>query len=215
VRSYGQYCALAKALDVVGERWSLLIVRELLSRPCRYRDLQDGLPGVATNLLAERLRDLAGAGVVGRDDEGRYVLTPWGEQLAEALNALARWGSPLMDEMGPDESFRSHWLALPISFIFAGVDPRRPPLVVEIRAGGPPVTMVSAHGEVRSHPGMASSPDLVLSGPPDAIVGLLAGRLDKKAATSLGVIVLGDIRPLARLRRADWWAGPETSRVKT
>src|SRR5437588_6264945 len=68
MRSYRQFCALARALDVIGDRWTLLIVRELLLRPCRYTDLRDGLPGIATNLLAERLRELEAANVVERED---------------------------------------------------------------------------------------------------------------------------------------------------
>ena len=64
MRSYGQYCALARALDVVGDRWTLLVVRELLARDCRYSDLREGLPGIATNLLADRLRHLEAAGLV-------------------------------------------------------------------------------------------------------------------------------------------------------
>ena len=72
MRSYGQYCALAKALDLVGDRWTLLVVRELLVRPCRYSELQDGLTGIATNLLAERLRQLESVGVISRD--GRWPL---------------------------------------------------------------------------------------------------------------------------------------------
>src|SRR6202042_2649537 len=82
MRSYDQYCAVARALDVVGDRWTLLIVRELLIRPSRYGELQDGLPGVATNLLAERLRHLEESGVVTRDKQGLYELTGWGKRLA-------------------------------------------------------------------------------------------------------------------------------------
>ncbi len=86
-RSYGQYCGLARALDVVGNRWNLLIVRELLIGPARYRQLQAGLPGIATNLLAERLRELEEAGVIERqldsDSNGvAYALTPpWGNRI--------------------------------------------------------------------------------------------------------------------------------------
>jgi len=84
-RSYGQYCGLAQALDVVGSRWSLLIVRELLGGPARYGQLQAGLPGIATNLLAERLRELEEAGVVRRQldtdsNSVAYALTPWGNE---------------------------------------------------------------------------------------------------------------------------------------
>ncbi len=210
MRSYAEYCSVAKALDLVGDRWSLLIVRELLILGGRrFGELQDGLPGIATNLLTERLRHLGEAGVVSRDEAGRYTLTSWGEMLAGPVYALARWGAPLMATMADSESFRSHWLATPIAFIFGGQDPGRPALEAEIRAGDAPVTLKSAGGRVTFRPGPAAAPDLVISGPPDAIIGLLAGRLDETAAAGLGVSVLGDLAPLARLRAADWLTGPE------
>jgi DNA-binding HxlR family transcriptional regulator len=211
VRTYSEYCSIARALDLVGDRWTLLIVRELLIlRSRRFGELQDGLPGIATNLLTERLRHLEEGGVVARDDSGRYVLTPWGELLAEPVYALARWAVPLMTEMREAESFRSHWLAAPIAFIFGGEDPDRPPLEAEIRADDSPITLKSADGRVTFHPGPASATDLVISGPPDAIIGLLAGRLDHKAAARQGVSVLGDFQPLARSRQADWLSSPQT-----
>src|ERR671928_603445 len=99
MRSYGQYCALAKALDVIGDRWSLLIVRELLLRDaCRYTDLREGLPGIATNLLADRLRELEAAGIVSREEAPPPIattlfrLTPRGEQLGPVLDHLSVWG---------------------------------------------------------------------------------------------------------------------------
>jgi DNA-binding HxlR family transcriptional regulator len=211
MRSYSEYCSVARALDLVGDRWTLLIVRELLIlRSRRFGELQDGLPGIATNLLAERLRHLEQGGVVVRDDSGRYALTAWGELLAEPVYALARWGAPLMAAKEQADAFRSHWLAAPIAFIFGGVDPDRPPLEAEIRADDAPITLKSAGGRVTFHPGPASAPDLVISGPPDAIIGLLAGRLDDRAAAEQGVSVLGDFQPLARSRQADWLSGPET-----
>jgi DNA-binding HxlR family transcriptional regulator len=203
MKSYGQYCAVAKALDVVGDRWSLLVVRELLVRPCRYRDLLDGLPGVATNLLVDRLRHLEAAGVVAKDDQDRYLLTAWGEQLAEPIWALARWASPLMATRRKDEAFRSQWLAGVIAVIFGGVDPERPPLVVELRTDDSAVTMVSEAGRVGMQLGPARAPDLVISGPPEGIVRVLAGGIDKKEAARQSVRVLGDLRPLSRLRRRD------------
>ncbi len=85
-KNFGQYCGLARALDVVGDRWNLLIVRQLLVAPARYRELLDGLPGVATNLLAGRLRELEAAGVIERRlADGAavtYALTPWGRSRA-------------------------------------------------------------------------------------------------------------------------------------
>ena len=212
MRSYHQYCALAKALDILGDRWTLLIVRELLIRPCRYGELQEGLPGVASNLLATRLHPLEeGAGVRTAAD-GRYELSAWGRQLAERVQALVRWGSPLMDRRGKDDAFQGRWLALLIELIFGGVDAARPPFVAEIRADGQAVTLESAEGRVVFRPAAAAAPNLVLTGPADAVVGLLSGRLDRAGAQAEGVSVLGDADTLARLRRPDWLSGPEACR---
>jgi len=90
-RSYRQYCALARALDVVGDRWSLLIVRNLLLGPQRWSELRDGLPGIAKNLLSARLSELAEHGIVRQVDDG-YALTERGQQLEPALFALGDWG---------------------------------------------------------------------------------------------------------------------------
>src|SRR5437867_2184126 len=103
MRSYGQLCSVAKALDVVGDRWTLLIVRELLLRgACRYTDLRDGLPGIATNLLADRLRELEGAGLVSREEAPPPIattlfhLTQRGKDLEPVMLSIGRWGSPLL-----------------------------------------------------------------------------------------------------------------------
>src|SRR5215471_2316743 len=121
MRSYSQYCAAAKALDVVGDRWNLLIVRELLLQgPCRYTDLLNGLPGIATNLLADRLRELEQAEIVSREDAPPPIattlfrLTPRGERLKGVLVELGRWGAPLMAESAEGDAYRDYWLALPI-----------------------------------------------------------------------------------------------------
>ena len=136
MRSYDQYCSLARALDIIGDRWTLLVIRELLVRPCRYAELQAGLPGIATNLLAERLRQLEDAGVVSRDAQGRYQLTEWGQQLAVPVRELARWGARLMERKADADAFRGQWFALPAAMMFGGTEPGRPDVTVEIRAGG-------------------------------------------------------------------------------
>jgi DNA-binding HxlR family transcriptional regulator len=215
MRSYAQYCAVAKALDIVGDRWTLLIVRELLLGPARYGELQDGLPGVATNLLADRLAHLEASGVVERRHEGRYQLTAWGQHLAQPIYALARWAAPLMNQMADNETFKTHWLAAPVAFIFGGVNRKRPPLQIEIRTGDQIVTMQSKEGEVQLRPGPAATPDLVLSGPPDVIIGALSGRLDQRQASRQGLKALGDIAVLDTLRQPDWLSGPETCDVPT
>jgi hypothetical protein len=108
-----------------------------------------------------------------------------------------------------DDAFQSQWLALPIEIIFGGTEASRPRFVAEVRTGDQMVTMESAEGQVRFRPGPAAAPDLVLTGPPDAIIGLLSGRLDRRRAEEQGVSVLGDADTLAELRRPDWFSGPE------
>ena len=131
MRSYDEYCAIAKSLDVVGDRWTLLIVRELALRgACRYTDLRNGLPGIATNLLAERLRELEHAGVIEREEAPPPIattllrLTPRGEQLRPVLEDLVRWGVPLMTEQKPDDAVRSHWLAWALELMLTDREPR-------------------------------------------------------------------------------------------
>jgi DNA-binding HxlR family transcriptional regulator len=202
VRSYGQYCALARALDVVGSRWSALVVRELLEGPRRFGELLDGLPGIATNLLADRLRQLQADGVVERRPDGRYQLTRWGAGLRQPLYALARWAAPVvMTRPAAGDSFRAHWLAHPVSVLFEGVDRRRQDMSVELVVGdAEALTLECRAGVVRLLPGRCPAPDLVLSGPPDALLGLVSGYLDPADAEALGVAVAGDPRRLRHLR---------------
>src|SRR6266851_2034348 len=202
MRSYGQYCGLARGLDVIGDRWVLLIVREMLNGPRRYGELLDGLPGVATNLLAERLRAMQAEGIVAKTDDDRYELTEWGEGLRDVVFAIGRWAYPRMGRVAPGESFRSHWIAHPVAALFPGVDASRPDLTIEVRCGDRPMTLRSADGQVTVQPGPAAAPDLVLTGPPDAAVGLLAHRIDAAEARVRGLAVTGDARILRRLRPA-------------
>src|SRR4051812_20041495 len=111
-RSYSQYCAVAGTLDVVGERWSMLVVRELLDGPKRYVDLLAGLTGVSTDMLAARLRTLEQAGVITRRTlpppaaSKVYELTPLGQELRPVLTELARWGLRLLGEQREDDAFQ-------------------------------------------------------------------------------------------------------------
>jgi DNA-binding HxlR family transcriptional regulator/putative sterol carrier protein len=208
MRSYGQYCAVARALDVVGDRWTLLIVRELLLRgAARYTDVREGLPGIATNLLADRLRELENEGVVVRRKEPPpiastvFELTARGRELAPAIGALARWGMPYMSE-GPREAdeFRSRWFAWPAETFLIDAEPEGPPVTVELNAGGEPTLLEVAGGEVRARAGSVESPDATLSGSPNALLGLLTGRLDLGAACALGLELRGDESAVRRLQ---------------
>ncbi len=207
MRSYGQYCSVAKALDVIGDRWTLLVVRELLLRgPCRYSDLQRGLPGIATNLLAGRVRELEQAGVLVREEAPPPVaatlfrLTPRGEQLQSVLVELARWGAPMMAEPVEDAVFRSRWLEMPVHLFLSDHAPEEPPVAIELRTREEPMTVETAAGEVRVRPGSAEQPDLVLSGEPQLIVGVLAGALALAEARAQGLRCEGDPAALARLQ---------------
>jgi DNA-binding HxlR family transcriptional regulator len=207
MRSYGEYCGLARALDVIGQRWSLLIVRELLLRgPCRYTDLQAGLPGIATNLLTTRIRELEEAGVLIRELAPPPVattlirLTPRGRQLEPVLDELARWGAPLMAGAPGLDAFRSHWLLPPIKLLLRDGAPHEPPLSVEARVDGePPIVIETVDGVVRGRLGPAEHADAVLAGPPEAVVGLLFGGLTLPQARALGLSYQGPSTAIARI----------------
>ncbi|WP_189313675.1 winged helix-turn-helix transcriptional regulator [Streptomyces brasiliensis] len=119
-RSYDQYCSAARALDVVGDRWTLLIVRELLAGPRRYTDLHADLPGVSTDVLASRLKDMERDGLTTRrrlPPPGAafvYELTVQGRELLPVLQALGEWGQPELGERRPTDAVRAHWFALPL-----------------------------------------------------------------------------------------------------
>lgn len=106
-RSYGQYCGVVTALELVGERWAMLIVRDLLVGPRRYADLKNGLPRIPTNILSKRLKELQDAGVIRRAPLARcglvYELTDYGRALEPALLALGAWGFAAMGEPGPED----------------------------------------------------------------------------------------------------------------
>jgi DNA-binding HxlR family transcriptional regulator len=207
VRSYRQYCAIARALDVVGDRWSLLVVRELLFRgACRYTDLLHGLPGIATNLLSERLRALEHAGVVCREEAPPpiattlYHLTQRGQALRPLIVELARWGVPLMADPADRDAFRSYWLAYPITLYFGEHPGDGSRISIEARVGDDAMAIETDDGELRVRPGAAEDPELVLTGTPQLIVGALTGKLALKDATARGLKFDGDPHALTRLQ---------------
>ncbi|MFI0357609.1 winged helix-turn-helix transcriptional regulator [Actinomadura sp. 9N407] len=193
MRSYGQYCGLARSLDVVGDRWNLLIVRQLLIAPARYRGLIDGLPGIATNLLADRLRVLEASGVVERRlaDEGsvvEYALTSWGTELRQPIESLIRWSTPLMVG-GPDgDSFHPEWLTLAVPALLDTRVKVRPAATVGLEVGGPPFQLraTSSGFEVGPHDGRDL--DATVRADPTYVLGLAAGALTLSDARALGLV---------------------------
>jgi len=207
MRSYGEYCSLAKALDVVGERWTLLIVRELALRgACRYTDLRNGLPGIASNLLAHRLRELEKAGVITREDAPPPIattlfrLTPRGEQLRPVLDDLMRWGLPLMNEQPADDAVQSHWLAGALEVMLTDHHPDAPPVSLEVRTGDQPIVIEARDGTIHSRVVSADAAAATLTGAPMPIMGLLLGFLDLAQAQERGVDYTGDPAILDRMR---------------
>lgn len=121
-RSYGQYCGITTAVELIGERWAMLIIRDLMVGPRRYTDLQRGLPKIPTNILSTRLKELQEGGVVRRAPLYRtglvYELTPYGRQLEPMLLALGRWGFPKMGEPGPDDIVTADSLTMALRTAF-------------------------------------------------------------------------------------------------
>ncbi len=207
MRSYSHYCSVARALDVVGERWSLLIVRELLQQgSCRFTDLKNGLPGIATNLLSSRLKDLENDGLIAREEAPPpvattlYALTAEGRALEPVLKALGDWGRHLMVAEHPGDAFRVHWLAYAAESFTVDSDPEAAPVVVQLISGDQSAVIEVGGGEVRSTVGRATAAELTLEGTPRLILGLLAGMIDMGQASGSGVRVTGNSDVLARLR---------------
>jgi len=209
VRTYGQHCPLAKTLDVMGDRWSLLIVRELMIHgPSRYTDLRNGLPGIATNLLADRLRELEQAGVIRRDEApppiatALFRLTPRGDELRDVVKAMAQWGIPLLlhalDQEG--EEFHSRWLGSPVTLYMTDTAPDRPPITIQVNTGDEPMLIETIGGAVRARPGHDEHADAVLSGPPRPVIALITGRIGLAEAKAAGVGYTGNLDALRRIQ---------------
>jgi DNA-binding HxlR family transcriptional regulator len=206
VKTYKQYCALARGLDLVGDRWTLLIVRELLSLgECRYGDLRRGLPGIATNLLADRLRDMEEAGLLQRSRLQRPAnavvisLTDRGAALEGVVREFIKWGAPLMNPPMPDESFRAHWLLLPLRALCRDNAPEARRQVVRVGTLEDGCDIIVDAGVVRVTAGVSREhPDAVVAGDPGSLVALFAGQMPVSTAASAQLIT-GDIDAVARI----------------
>jgi DNA-binding HxlR family transcriptional regulator len=217
MRSYGQYCGIAKALDVIGDRWTILIIRELLIRGAlRYTDLKNGLPGIATNLLSDRIRELEAVGLIRREDAPPPVaatvfqLTEAGEELYPVVDAIGRWGVRYMTEPAEGDEFRGHWFTFPVSYFLHDRDPGGPPLSIELRAASSPAVIEISGGRARTRLGTAAAPDLVLQGEPQLILALFSGALTPAQVADLGLEISGETTVLRRVL-PESWAGPGAS----
>jgi len=205
-KRYSQYCPIAHALDVVGERWALLIVRDLLKGPKRYTDLAAALPGIGTNILAARLRDLEKCGIVEKrrlDPPAAvtvYDLTPYGRELEEVMHALARWGARSLGPPSPDEVLSPGWLVNAARATFDPDAARGVDETYEVRAAGEVASIRVANERVEAAPGAAWDPDVVIETDPPTLFALVARELEPAAALAAGSarVVEGDPDALAR-----------------
>ncbi|KAA0024041.1 winged helix-turn-helix transcriptional regulator [Antrihabitans cavernicola] len=189
-RSYGQYCGLARALDVVSSRWSLLIVRELLGGPARYGRLQAGLPGISTNLLAERLRELEDVGVISRqlDAESNgvaYALTPWGSELRGPIAALVNWSTPLMVSGPQGDVFQAHWLVVALESLL-GDKRSEVPAIAGVAVDDTTVTVRVDESGTHITVDADSQPDTVLRADPQVVLGMATRLLPIELAIAAG-----------------------------
>lgn len=202
MKSYKQYCPVAHALDLIGDRWALLVVRELMLGQRRYTDLADALPGIGTNILATRLRNLEAAGVIRRTKLPPpaavtvYELTADGRALDDVLHALARWGSRTLGTPQPDDC----WSMYAVHTRF------RPDVAVdgayEIRfEDGDAFTLQVRAGALETGRGHAAEPTLVIEVEPETLHEMIDGGLGVRAALTRGGvrIVTGTQADLAHL----------------
>lgn len=207
MRSYNQYCSMARALDLVGDRWILLIVRELLTQgPCRFSDLRRGLPGIASNLLAERLRDMEATGLIARHDEPPPVaatlisLTERGRDLGGVVRELTRWGAPLMIVPPDGDEFRVHWFSLPLRHLCTDGRPDEPASVVRLGDLTDGCDVIADHGRIDVRPcSTERRPDATITAPPQVFVALFTGAVTLRTAMTMGLAVDGSVAALERV----------------
>lgn len=192
-RSYGQTCGIARALDLLGERWTLLIIRDLLVGPCRYSDLLEGLPGIGTNLLADRLRVLEAEGLIHRrtlappaESVTVYDMTPAGRELESVLHELVRWSWRHLGRPAKGQRSDPRWTALALRAAFApeaadGVDAS-----YELQISGQTVWARVRDGTICTGVGSAEDPDVVLRSDDRTLAGIRAGELTFEEAVRRG-----------------------------
>lgn len=205
-RSYDQYCSAARALDTVGDRWTLLIVRELLAGPRRYTDLHADLPGVSTDVLASRLKDMERDGLTTRrrlPPPGAayvYELTARGRELLPVLQALGKWGEAELGERRPTDAVRAHWFALPLLPLLHGLEGEG---LVEVRLDeGEFHLFVGADGgPVYGHGPAPGAPDARLVLDVDTCMAVAQGESSVLDAVRAGRVDVSGDSPLAKALR--------------
>lgn len=203
-RTYGQYCGLANALDLIGERWTLLLVRDLAMERRRFTDLLAGLPGMGPSLLSERLRHLEDEGIVRRAISGRdvvYELTEDGASLAKAMSPLAVWGATRLRPHA-DEEFRPAWLMFTLRSSFDAEAARGVHDCYELHVDDAVVWVVVDDGTIEVTQDKPREPDFVLRTDVPTLASIGTGRIRLDRAIESGTTTFhGDAAASARALR--------------
>lgn len=193
---YGQFCGLARAAEIVGQRWTLLILRDLSVGPRRYSELVAGLAGIPTNTLATRLKELEDEGLVARtvpsgtERSVVYTLTPRGEELRPALDALSRFGAGGMRTPREGEIVTSASITAALQVAAGeGTVPDDWDTAYTVRVGEIEAHVIMRGGSITVGEGPAERPDLVITAGPQ-IRDVLAGELDAPTAVATGAVQL-------------------------
>jgi DNA-binding HxlR family transcriptional regulator len=199
-RSYGQHCTVARALDVVGERWTLLLVRELSTGPKRFKDLLRGLPGIGTNLLAGRLKALEGEGIVCRSTlpppagSNVYELTGLGRELEPVVVALSRWGARLLEAPGEGHEMRAGWAAVALRSALAAEDSGDRSGTYGFRIDGEAFHVRVVDGDrgkrIEARQGSVADSEPVVVGDSQTLLALASGKLDPEEALESGALLI-------------------------
>ncbi|HYZ75961.1 MAG TPA: helix-turn-helix domain-containing protein [Gaiellaceae bacterium] len=180
-RTYDQFCGIARALDLVGERWALLVVRDLILGPKRFTDLRRGLEGIGTNVLAARLKELERGGVIRRRTlpppaaSTVYELTEYGRELEGPLLAFGRWGAASMGQRQDGQLLRSEWLAVALKAFFRPEAAADLSAKVELRFEDGAFLARIDQGSLLVEPDARNGADLVLTTEVETLIGFLAG----------------------------------------
>lgn len=167
-RTYGQYCGFARALELVGERWALLIIRDLLIGPKRFSEIQRGLPGIPTNILTARLNELEDSGLVRRRLLARpakgvaYELTEAGAELEDTVFALGRWGAKRLGDPRPDEIITEDSIATALRTTFQPAAAGKAKMTFVLRLGDIEVNAQIRDGAITVERGSIAKPDLII-----------------------------------------------------
>jgi DNA-binding HxlR family transcriptional regulator/putative sterol carrier protein len=205
---YQQYCALARTLDVAGDRWTLLIVRELAPGPRRFTDLIDGLPGIPRKLLTDRLRALERDGIIARQAlpppaaRQVYALTDEGHDLAVAMAPLIAWGARRIGDRKPGESFRARWPAVAMAGLADREAARGVSETYQYRVGDSAFYFTVNDGSIELHDGRAHDPAVTLTTDEQTWADIASGKIAAPSATATGALtVTGDPEAAKRLRK--------------